>query len=347
MIVAIFVRCAFEELVRIENSTWSPCGSTQSAVTLPGKARGLQELRGRAPSERAGCGIFLVEPQFISRRYLIPDRRGAPAINQAHDSFAINCRRNGLPEAQILKPGLFPGDFRQNLSHQIVQIEEQEIVFEARAQIVEMITLLRLLFLQHREIVRAEAAEHVRIAGLKADYLRVLAGNKQKHDFVEIGQLGPGAICLPIIWIALQHHALPGDVFLQAKWAEAGELVRRHGKGPRLRKVAGAVAALQQMARQNRNAVEQPFRGRIGLRQFKADGVVVYFYDGDGFSADNEQIPLRRIHFFVEINLKTEDHVVRVEWFAIGETDAAAKLQRVLPAVARDAPGFCERRFGF
>ena len=28
MIVAIFMRCAFEELVRIENSTGAPCGSS-------------------------------------------------------------------------------------------------------------------------------------------------------------------------------------------------------------------------------------------------------------------------------------------------------------------------------
>src|SRR6202007_3093320 len=98
--------------------------------------------------------------------------------------------------------------------------EEQEIVFQARSQIVEVIAFLRLLFLQHGEIVRAEAAEHIRVAGLEANHLRILAGYEEKRDFVEIWQLVSGAICFPIIWIAFKHHALPGHVFLQSKWAE-------------------------------------------------------------------------------------------------------------------------------
>src|SRR5580658_901618 len=103
------------------------------------------------------CDVF-VQPQFISGRYLIPDWRRAAAIDQAYDSFAVNCRGNGLAEAQILKPGLLLDNFRRDIRARVVQVEEQEIVFEACAQIVEVIALLRLLFLEYREIFGAEAA---------------------------------------------------------------------------------------------------------------------------------------------------------------------------------------------
>src|SRR5271156_580055 len=237
-------------------------------------------------------GDFSVQPQFVSRRYLVPDRSRSSAINQADDSFAVNRGGNSLPEAQVLKPGLLPGNFRKRLRVEIVHIEEQKIVFEPRTQIVQVVALHRLLFLQHREIVRAEPAEHVRVSGLEADNLRVLAGYEQKYNFIQIRQLVTGAVRLPIIWIALQHHALPGDVFLQTKWAEPGELAGRHGKTPGLRKCAGAVAALQKMARQNGDAIEQAFGRGIRLGQFKADGEIVHLHDGDGFSAHDQQVPL-------------------------------------------------------
>src|SRR5580704_13634131 len=142
-----------------------------------------------------------------------------------------------------------------------------------------MVALPRLLLLQHRKIVRAESAEHVRVTGLEANHLRVFARNKKKHNFVQIRQLVSSAVRLPIIWIALQHHALPGHIFLQTKWAEPGELARRHGKTPRLSKPASPVAALQKMPRQNRDAIEQSLGGGIGLRQFKTDGEVIHFHN--------------------------------------------------------------------
>src|SRR5580704_17651688 len=155
-----------------------------------------------------------------------------------------------------------------------------------------------------------------------------------------------GVICFPVIRIALEHHALAGDVVFQAKRTEAGKLARRHRKTPRFGKSAVAIRGFEEMTRQDRNASEQPLGGRVGLREFKANGVVVQFRDGDRFSANDEQIALRRIDFFVEVNLKTEDDVVRVERLSVGEAQAAAKLQRVLLAVAGNAPGLCQRGFG-
>src|SRR3984957_1047723 len=178
----------------------------------------------------------LVQPQFVSGRHLIPDRSRASAVNQADDSLAVNRRRNSLPESQALKPNLLPGNFRRPIRSQVVQVEEQEIVLEPRSEIVQVITSHRLLLLQYREIFRAEPAEHVRVNGLEEDHLRVFAGHEQKNNLVQIWQLVFGAVSFPIIWIALQHHALPRNVFLQTKWAEPGELAGRHGKTPCLRK---------------------------------------------------------------------------------------------------------------
>ena len=292
MIVAIFIRCAFEELVRIENSTGRPVGVKQRTVLVPGKSRGLQELpRMFERTRRMRYGG--IGPQLISRRPLIPQRRRAPGINEPHDPLAINRRRNGLPETQILKPRLFLRNIRQILRAEIVQIEKKKIVFEPRAQIVKMIALRQLLSLQHREIVRAETAEHVRLSRLKSDHLRVFARNKREDNLIEIGKPNARAIRFPIIRIPLQHHALPGNVLLQPECAESGKLARLHRKIPRLRKSSIVVSLLQEVPRKNGDAVEKPFRGGIRLRKFKPHRVIIHLRNRDRFSANDEQIALR------------------------------------------------------
>ena len=214
------------------------------------------------------CGV---SPQLISRSPLIPQRRRAPGINQPHNPLAINRRRNRLPETHILKPRLLPRHIRQVFRAEVIQIKKQKIVFESRAQVVKMIALRQLLFLQHRKIVRAESAQHVRLARLKANHLRVFARNKGKHHLIQIGQASATAIRLPIIRIPLQHHPLPRNVLLQPKCAEARKLARLHRKIPRLRKRPVVVSLLQEMPRKNGDAVKQSLGRRIGLRQFQTE----------------------------------------------------------------------------
>ena len=76
-------------------------------------------------------------------------------------------------------------------------------------------------------------------------------------------------------------------------------------------------------------------------------GIVINFFNGNGLAANDEQIALWRMNFFVEINLESENDVVRVERLSVGKSQATAKKKRVREAVVRNAPGFCEGRLGF
>src|ERR1700733_9228967 len=71
MIVAIFVRCAFDELVRMENSTWSPCGSTREPSLLQEKPAASGALS-HGPASAADARCF--RPTIIYFREL-PDPR--------------------------------------------------------------------------------------------------------------------------------------------------------------------------------------------------------------------------------------------------------------------------------
>ncbi len=53
------------------------------------------------------------------------------------------------------------------------------------------------------------------------------------------------------------------------------------------------------------------------------------------------------MNLFVEINLKGENNVVCRERLAIGKLQPATEMQRVLLSVARNGPGFRQRRLGF
>src|SRR6202034_1126340 len=110
---------------------------------------------------------------------------------------------------------------------------------------------------------------------------------------------------------------------------------------------AALVSAFEQMAWQDREAVEEALGGGIRLGQSELNCIGVDFADNDGFSADYQQVALRRVYFFVEIEVEAEDHIIGVERLTVGEAQALAEMQCVLLAVGRNAPGFREGRLGF
>ena len=156
-----------------------------------------------------------VHPQFISGRYLAPERSGATAVDQPYDSCAVDRSRHRLAKAQIAKPRLFPGDFRKRFGTQIVHVKKQKAIFEACSQIVHVVVSCGLLFFQHAEVFSTEPAENIGVSAFEANHLRILARHKQKDEFVEIWQAHAGAILLPVVWILLENDALAGDVLLQ------------------------------------------------------------------------------------------------------------------------------------
>src|ERR1035437_3337883 len=113
MIADIFKRSAFEELVRIENSTAFPAGSTNTGCPF---ASFFQEYPASfnsaraSSSDRAGWAIAV----FNQRRF-------PPLINQPHYRVAIDSRRNRPPELHIAEPlslgQHLRGHFRSQLIH--------------------------------------------------------------------------------------------------------------------------------------------------------------------------------------------------------------------------------------
>ena len=100
------------------------------------------------------------------------------------------------------------------------------------------------------------------------------------------------------------------------------------------------------MTRQHRDAVEQPLRGGVRLRQIDLNRVLIELPHGDRLPSDDQQIALRRRHLLVQVDLKREQHIVGVERIAIGETNAAAQRQREPAAIGRDRPRPRQGGFG-
>src|ERR1700675_3166231 len=317
----------------------------QGAIVFPGKAGRLQELA-RVVKRACRTRKRVVHPQLVSGCDLTPQRSCAAVVHEANDSGAIHGGGNGLAEANVLKPELFPGNFRQAFGSEIVQIEEEKIVFETGAEIMEAIAFCRLLFFEDGKILRAETAENVGVPGLKTDHLRVFAGNNQEVKLVEIGEPASGTIFLPVIRVLLKDDSLAKNIFFHAESAETSEVIGRRGKIPDLREVSFTIRVLEKMARKNCQAVKKPFGCGVWLRQFETNRIVIHFFDRDGFSPDNQEGALRGMDFFIEVALKCEDDVVRRERLAIGEAKAVAKMESVLFAVARDIPRLRELRFG-
>src|SRR5579863_10398274 len=110
-----------------------------------------------------------IDPLPVARGNVPPKRRRQPAVHQPYDTFAINRRRYRLPESGLLKPAL-----PRSASLASVQIEHQEVVLEARPDIIN----LEPSGFDHGCIFCANPVDQVRIAGQKAGYLRVLVSRE-------------------------------------------------------------------------------------------------------------------------------------------------------------------------
>src|SRR5690348_10870304 len=89
-----------------------------------------------------------------------------------------------------------------------IQIKEEKVVIQARAEIEELESVRSGVFLQSIVIIGAKASDHVSLAAGEAQDLGVFARHEDKNEFVEIRKALMAAVGLPIIRIALQHQLL-------------------------------------------------------------------------------------------------------------------------------------------
>src|SRR5271154_496237 len=99
------------------------------------------------------------------------------------------------------------------------------------------------------------------------------------------------------------------------------------------------------MARGDGETVKEALGYSVRFRQLKNYSLWILFADFDGLAADDEEISLRSVDIFVEVDAKREENVVGIQRVTVGELDSLAKNERVGEAIGRDFPGFGERGF--
>src|SRR5258708_34175651 len=109
------------------------------------------------------------------------------------------------------------------------------------------------------------------------------------------------AIRLPVVRIAFQEDPLARPILLHTKWSEAHNFTGRRVQRPGLHEPAFAVRLLEDVSRQNGEAVKKPFRSGVWARQREPDGVLIDFADGRRLAIDQKQITLLRTSLFLLI----------------------------------------------
>src|SRR5262249_2246213 len=115
----------------------------------------------------------LVNPHPVAGSNISPEWCAARSKDKLHDRIAINPRRHCLPKLHVLEPCLLACNGIQLLARQIVQVEQEEVVFKTRAEIRDLRSSLRLLFREQGEILGTQTIDDIRLARLKTHYLRV------------------------------------------------------------------------------------------------------------------------------------------------------------------------------
>jgi hypothetical protein len=307
-------------------------GIGQRAVGFPGIA-----CRAQQP-----FGIFdrlcrtrnpLVQPELIARCDLGPQGDAVATIHQAHQPCPVHGQGNSPAKTHIPKPSLLTLNLGQPPGGVVVQVEQQEVKLEAWTGIAQLVAPVVLILAQLLVVFRAQPVHDIGFPGLKAQRLGVLAGHKKVSQLFQVRQRIPPGIHLPVVRVLFQRDSLTRNITFHPKRPQARHLGRGRAQTPHLGQLAFAVRLLQQMPGQNREAVKQPFGGSVRLGQPETHRVRAGLLHLDGLPADDQQIAIRRVQLLVEIDLKREDHIIRVKRMAIGKLQPAAQLQRVNPPV--------------
>ena len=115
------------------------------------------------------------------------------------------------------------------------------------------------------------------------------------------------------------------DIAFQAERAEAGNFFGLGVDAPHLADLVIAIRGFEQMLGKDCEAIEDSLAGAVRFGEIEFDGVVVDLFYDDGFVVDDEEVALRRVERFVEIQLEGEDDVVGCEGCAVGEFHVATR----------------------
>ena len=193
---------------------------------------------------------------------------------------------------------------------------------------------------QHFKIAGPDAVQNIGFAAHESSDLRIFRRYESKFEPVEVGQTISSSVGFPIIRILLQNDLLAGHVFFQPKRPHPSDSAWSDVKSPSLGEFSITPWLLQQVARQDCQAVEDAFGGGVGLGQTEPDSPRIDLLHADGLAADNQQITLRRMHAFVQVHLEGEDDIVRVHRMTVGKAQPSPELKDEFTAIARSRPRF-------
>src|SRR6202140_3903137 len=174
----------------------------------------------------------LIDPELITGPHIPPQGRAPGSVDQAHDRLAVDRRRDGLTELQIAKPGLLAGNFTELLPTEVVQVEQQEVIFQAGPYIRQLRTDAGFLTRKQVVVLRTEPADDVGLTRLEAHHLRVLRAHEQEYEFVEVWQPLILLVNFPVVRIAFHNDSLPRHVLLEPERAQSGDLGSLNIQGP-------------------------------------------------------------------------------------------------------------------
>src|SRR4029077_13792003 len=127
------------------------------------------------------------------------------------------------------------GRFGQLLRLEVIQVEQQEVIFQAGSHVRELRSGAGFLSRKQVVVLRAEPADDVGLTRLEAHYLRVFGTDEQEYEFVQVRQALVLLVNFPVIGIALHNDSLPRDVLLEAERAQSSDLRNLNIQGPGLR----------------------------------------------------------------------------------------------------------------
>src|SRR6266481_2492543 len=166
----------------------------------------------------------LIDPELVAGPNIAPQSRAAGSVDQAHNGLTVDRCGDGLTKLQIAKPSLLAGNFVELLPLKVVQIEQQEVVFQAGPHIRELRPGAGFLTRKQVVVLRAEAADDVGLTRLEAHHLRVFGTYEQEYEFVQVRQPLVLLVNFPVIRIAFRDNSLPRHVLLKSKRTQSSDL---------------------------------------------------------------------------------------------------------------------------
>src|SRR5258708_40076469 len=112
----------------------------------------------------------LIDPELIAGPHIAPQGRAAGSVDQAHDGFAVDHRRDRVTELQLAKPSLLAGNFIELLPTEVVEVEHQKVVFQAGPYIRQLRPDAGSLARKQVVVLRAEPADSIVLTRLEANH---------------------------------------------------------------------------------------------------------------------------------------------------------------------------------